>query len=135
MNSVKLSLLDFEITGPAEVGACGNAGSFRAKHRQSERLVLLHRFRPAEILLKNNPIINSPEMPDFTTPFMTGFTHLIKAAGSVYLVEPLPVAASLIDVWRTVLNQTPGRAIGVLEIMMKHIFDVLGILPENPNIL
>ena len=66
----ELKLQDFEIQGPAEVGTCGNTGSFRACHRRDGKPVLLHKFRPADNLLKHNPIIPTEEGIKRTTEWM-----------------------------------------------------------------
>ena len=98
-------LSDFEIQAAAEVGACGDHGSFRAMRRADRLPVLLHRFRPADTIHDICPATSA--VPDFDLPFVTSITDVVTAAGSVYLVEPLPTAVPVAKAWRAVLIQAP----------------------------
>ena len=119
------ALRDFSIEGAAELGACTGAQSFRAT-RQSDGLpVLLHKFRPAAALLDLEPLIADPEPPDFDKPFVTQFTDLFVAAGSAYLVEPLPPGVALSDLWRFVLQKRPDQAFIMITIAVRHLASIL----------
>ena len=125
MNYARLSFHDFMIQGPAKVGECGSTGSFRTVRRSDGLPVLLHRFRPALDILNHGPIIRNSETPDFTHPFLTRFTGIIEAAGSVYLVEPLPNAVAVESVWRSVLLQAPCEALSFLDAMVAQLTFVI----------
>jgi len=115
------NLRDFEIQAAAELGQCAGAQSFRAVRRRDKAPVLLHKFRPADSLLELGPMLESEDPPDFTKPFVTRFTDLFTAAGSAYLVEPLPVCFSLADAWRYVLLERPYQARAVTTILTRHL--------------
>jgi hypothetical protein len=83
--------------------------------------VLLHKFRPAQSLLELGPILDTSEPPDFAKPFMTRFTDMFAAAGSAYLMEPLPVCFSLSDAWRYVLLNRPYQAHTVTTTLTRHL--------------
>ncbi len=123
--STVTALRDFSIEGAAELGACTGAHSFRATRRSDGRPVLLHKFRPAEALLDLEPLIARPEPLDFTRPFVTQFTDLLVAAGSAYLVEPLPPSFALGDLWRFVLQKRPDRAFVVIAVVVRHLAAIL----------
>jgi hypothetical protein len=114
-------LRDFEIQAAAELGLCAGAQSFRAVRRCDATPVLLHKFRPAQSLLELGPILDLPEPPDFAGPFMTRFTDLFAAAGSAYLIEPLPDCFSLAEVWRHVLLNRPHQAHTVTTTLTRHL--------------
>ena len=114
-------LRDFDIQSAAEYGQCAGAQSFRAVCRGDDAPVLLHKFRPAQSLLDLGPILELPEPPDFTRPFVTRFTDIFAAAGSAYLVEPLPVCFSLCDAWRYVLQNRPHQAHTVTTTLTRHL--------------
>jgi hypothetical protein len=114
-------LRDFEIQAAAELGQCAGAQSFRAVRRADAMPVLLHKFRPAKSLLELRPVLDCAEPPDFTRPFLTRFTGLFTAAGSAYLVEPLPAGVSLSDAWRHVLLNRPHQAQAVAAILTHHL--------------
>jgi len=114
-------LRDFEIQAAAEYGQCAGAQSFRAIRHGDDTPVLLHKFRPAQSLLELGPILDSPEPPDFTRPFVTRFTDIFAAAGSAYLVEPLPVCFSLSDAWRYVLLNRPHQAHTITTTLTRHL--------------
>ncbi len=117
----QFSLQDFEIHSGADLGICGNKGSFRGKLRKNGLPVLLHRFRPAEYLLDSRPIIKDAKPPDFTVPFVTRFTGIFIGPGSVYLVEPLPLSIVLIDSWRSVLAKSPQNAFGFVKVLIEQL--------------
>ena len=119
------NLRDFEIQAAAELGQCASAQSFRAVRRCDGTPVLLHKFRPAESLLELKPILEFEGAPDFTKPFVTRFTDLFAAAGSAYLVEPLPVCFSLTDAWRYVLLERPHQARAVTTILTRHLLGLV----------
>lgn len=52
---------------------------------------------------------------------MTRFTDIFAAAGSAYLVEPLPVCLSLEDAWRYVLMNRPHQAHTVTTTLTRHL--------------
>ena len=83
--------------------------------------VLLHKFRPAKSLLELRPVIEHHQPPDFTKPFVTRFTDLFPAAGSVYLVEPLPICFSLPEVWRYVLVSRPHQATSLAAVLVHQL--------------
>jgi len=118
-------LRDFEIRAAAELGQCAGAQSFRAVRRCDGAPVLLHKFRPADSLLELKPVLESADPPDFTKPFLTRFTDLFAAAGSAYLVEPLPVCFSLADTWRYVLLNRPHQARAVTTILTRHLLGLV----------
>ena len=127
------SLHDFRITDAAHVLPCGNAGAFRAVRRWDQLPVVLHRFRPAGQLLAHEPMVQDVHPPDFRRPFVTRFVDIIEAAGSAYLVEPLPVVAVLEAVWRAVLLHTPREAVAVLKALARQLTS-LGTGPScNPQ--
>jgi hypothetical protein len=115
------NLRDYEIQAAAELGQCAGAQSFRAVRRCDDTPVLLHKFRPADSLLELGPVLECTDSPDFTKPFVTRFTDLFAAAGSAYLVEPLPVCFSLPDAWRHVLLNRPHQARAVTTILTRHL--------------
>ena len=117
----QFSLQDFEIHSGADLGTCGNKGSFRGKLRKNGLPVLLHRFRPAEYLLDSRPIIKDAKPPDFTVPFVTRFTSIFIGAGTAYLVEPLPLSITLTDAWRSVLAKSPKNAFGVVKVLIEQL--------------
>jgi hypothetical protein len=123
--STATALRDFSIEGAAELGVCTGAQSFRATRQSDGRPVLLHKFRPAEALLDLEPLIAGPEPPDFTQPFVTQFTDLFVAAGSAYLVEPLPPGFALADLWRFVLQRRPEQAFTVIAVVVRHLASIL----------
>jgi hypothetical protein len=114
-------LTDFEIRQGADIGPCNGAQSFRAIRRSDGMPVLLHKFRPARSLLDLRPIIEHRHAPDFTKPFVTRFTDLFSAAGSVYLVEPLPFCFSLPEVWRCVLVTRPHQAVSLAAVLVHQL--------------
>jgi len=118
-------LRDFEIQAAAELGQCAGAQSFRAVRRGDAMPVLLHKFRPAESLLELKPMLEYAEPPDFTKPFLTRFTDLFAAAGSAYLVEPLPVGIGLSEAWRHVLLHRPHQAQTVTAILTRHLLPLV----------
>jgi len=83
--------------------------------------VLLHKFRPAKSLLELRPVIEHRQPPDFTKPFVTHFTDLFQAAGSVYLVEPLPICFGLPEVWRYVLVSRPHQAVPLAAVLVHQL--------------
>jgi hypothetical protein len=87
--------------------------------------VLLHKFRPARSLLELGPILDAPEPPEFARPFMTSFTDLFAAAGSAYLIEPLPVCFSLSDAWRYVLLNRPHQARTITAALTRHLLPLV----------
>jgi hypothetical protein len=115
------NLRDFEIQAAAELGQCAGAQSFRAVRRSDGMPVLLHKFRPAQSLLELGPILDSSEPPDFAKPFMTRFTDMFAAAGSAYLMEPLPVCFSLSDAWRYVLLNRSHQAHTITTTLTRHL--------------
>lgn len=117
----RLSFHDFVIIGPAEFDCSGSRGGFRAIRRSDRLPVLLHRFRPPGTLLDPMPRIRRTDPPDFSQPFLTRFTGVLQAGGSAYLVEPLPVCASLQSAWRAVLLNTAGRAVGFVGILVTQL--------------
>ena len=123
--STATALRDFSIEGAAELGACIGAQSFRATRQSDGRPVLLHKFRPAGALLGLGPLIAGAEPPDFTQPFVTQFTDLFVAAGSAYLVEPLPPSFALGDLWRFVLQRRPDQAFVVIAVVVRHLAVIL----------
>lgn len=114
-------LRDYDIQAAADLGQCAGAQSFRAVRRCDDMPVLLHKFRPADSLLELGPVLEGVEPPDFAKPFMTRFTDLFAAAGSAYLVEPLPMCFSLADAWRYVLLSRPHQARAVTTILTRHL--------------
>jgi len=116
-----IKLTDFEIRQGAEIGRCNGAQSFRAVRRSDGMPVLLHKFRPAKSLLELRPLIEHRQPPDFTKPFVTHFTDLFPAAGSVYLVEPLPVCFGLPEVWRYVLVSRPHQAVSLAAMLVQQL--------------
>lgn len=114
-------LRDFEIQAATDCGQCAGAQSFRAVCRSDNASVLLHKFRPAQSLLGLGPILDSLDPPDFTRPFVTRFTDIFAAAGSAYLVEPLPICFSLADAWRYVLLNRPHQAHTVTTTLTRHL--------------
>jgi hypothetical protein len=125
VNARSPRLQDYTIQGPCEVRPRGNTGSFRAVRRRDGLTVLLHRFRPAGILVDRQPVIELTEAVDFTRPFMTRFSQIIVAAGSAYLVEPLPPSVPLADVWRTVLHQHPDDAVRVAHSLVAQLRQIM----------
>ncbi len=119
------NLRDFEIQAAAELGQCAGAQSFRAVRRADAMPVLLHKFRPAESLLELGPMLECTEAPDFTKPFMTRFTDLFAAAGSAYLVEPLPVGVSLSEAWHYVLLNRPHQAQAITATLTRHLLPLV----------
>jgi hypothetical protein len=119
------NLRDFEIQAAAELGQCAGAQSFRAVRRRDKAPVLLHKFRPVDSLLELGPMLESEDPPDFTKPFVTRFTDLFTAAGSAYLVEPLPVCFSLADAWHYLLLNRPHQARAVTAILTRHLLGLL----------
>lgn len=119
------ALRDFSIDRAADLGACAGAQSFRAT-RQSDGLpVLLHKFRPAAALLDLGPRIADLDPPDFDQPFVTQFTDLFVAAGSAYLVEPLPFGVTLSDLWRFALQKRPDQAFVIITVVVRHLASIL----------
>ena len=114
-------LRDFEIQAAAELGRCAGAQSFRAVRRCDGMPVLLHKFRPAQLLLDLGPILDTPNPPDFARPFVTRFTDLFVAAGSAYLIEPMPDCLGLSDAWRHVLLHRPHQAHTVATTLARHL--------------
>ncbi len=129
MNARSPRLQDYTIQGPCEVRPCGNMGSFRAVRRCDGLPVLLHHFRPAGILVDRQPDLELTEVVDFTQPFITRFSHVIVAAGSAYLVEPLPPSVPLADVWRTVLHQHTDDAVRVVHSLVAQLRQIV----SNPG--
>ena len=119
------NLRDFEIQAAAELGQCAGAQSFRAVRRSDAMPVLLHKFRPAESLLELGPVLEEGEPAEFTRPFVTRFTDLFAAAGSAYLVEPLPVGFGLSEAWRHVLLSRPHQAQAVTAILTRHLLSLV----------
>jgi hypothetical protein len=119
------ALQDFLIQDGAELGNCHGAQSFRAIRRLGGETVLLHKFRPAESLLALGPIVANREAPDFTRPFVTRFTDLFMAAGSAYLVEPVPPCSGLSTVWRYVLQKRAYQAVPVMTVLIWHMLRIL----------
>ncbi|MCL5282973.1 MAG: hypothetical protein M1376_24070 [Planctomycetes bacterium] len=119
------ALRDFSIEGAAELGVCAGAQSFRATRQSDGQPVLLHKFRPAAALLDLEPRIADPQPLDFDKPFVTQFTDLFVAAGSAYLVEPLPPGVALSDLWRFVLQKRPDQAFVVIAVVVRHLASVL----------
>ena len=70
-------------------------------------------------------MLECTEPPDFTKPFMTRFTDLFAAAGSAYLVEPLPVGVSLSEAWRYVLLNRPRQAEAITTILTRHLLPLV----------
>lgn len=121
----KASFHDFEIRGPAEVGACGNMGSFRAVRREDGLPVLLHRFRPAAILMEHDPSLATARPQDLGRTFLTGFIAIIEVAGSAYLVEPFPeICTSLMNVWRELLRTSPSEARQFASVVLGRLYNV-----------
>jgi hypothetical protein len=119
--SAELKLRDFEIQSAAKLGRCTGAQSFEAIRCDDNLPVLLHKFRPADSLLELDPAIEDASPPDFTKPFITRFTSVFAAAGSAYLVEPLPASLSLPEIWRYVLLNRPRQAGTVVGILARHL--------------
>ncbi len=129
------NLRDFEIQAAAELGQCAAAQSFRAVRRSDNSPVLLHKFRPADSLLELRPVLESVDPPDFTKPFVTRFTDLFAAAGSAYLVEPLPACFSLADAWHYVLLNRPHQARAVTAILTRHLLALVRQLAREQRCL
>lgn len=118
------TLHDFVIQGAAEIGECSGAQSFRAARRQDGAPVLLHKFRPAESLTALGPIVTAENLPDFSKPFVTRFTHLFVVAGSAYLVEPVPPCSGLREVWRYALQERPGQSLAVMTVLIRQMLSI-----------
>jgi hypothetical protein len=118
------TLRDFVIQGAAELGECGGAQSFRATRRNDGTPVLLHKFRPAAPLTALGLVLTAPEPPDFGRPFLTCFTDFFTAAGSAYLVEPLPVCSGLADVWRHILQKRPRQTVSVMTVLLQQMLTI-----------
>ena len=127
-----MTLHDFEITGPMDVRGCGNAGGFRAVRRRDQLPVLLHRFRPAAHYPAWAP---TGPAAIFETPFVTSFAGCFHAAGTAYLVEPLPECVPLLDAWHTVLRDGPADAAGFVLAFLIQAYWLLHTLtlPEVTN--
>lgn len=119
------NLRDFEIQAAAELGECAGAQSFRAVRRCDGVSVLLHKFRPAESLLELKPVLACADPPDSSRPFLTRFTDLFAAAGSAYLVEPLPACFGLADAWRHVVLNRPHQARSITAILTRHLLSLV----------
>lgn len=121
----KASFHDFEIRGSADVGACGNMGSFRAVRRVDGLPVVLHRFRPAAVLTEHEPSLTTAQPADFGRTFHTGFIAIIEVAGSAYLVEPFPeTCTSLMNVWRELLRTSSTKARHFAEVVIGRLHNV-----------
>ncbi len=70
-------------------------------------------------------MLESADSPNFTQPFITRFTDLFVAAGSAYLVEPLPVGINLSEAWRHVLLSRPQQAQAVTAILTRHLLPLV----------
>lgn len=125
------ALQDFAIQGAAELGGCSGAQSFRAVRQADGLPVLLHKFRPAESLIALEPRIARAGPPDCTKPFVTRFTDLFVAAGSAYLVEPLPPCLPLSDIWRHLLQTRSDRAFLVITVLVRHLLSIVGRLARH----
>jgi len=119
------ALQDFTIQGAAELGECHGAQSFRAVRRSNGERTLLHKFRPAEALIALGPRMGSADSPDFTGPFITRFTDVFVAAGSAYLVEPIPSCFNLDALWRYTLQRRPDLALPVVTVLLRHLLTVV----------
>jgi hypothetical protein len=111
----KESFHDYEIIGPAEAAVIGSTASFRVRRRRDRLPALMHRFRPAGALIDNAPLLQDERLLDFGRPFITGFTGFVQAAGSAYLLEPLPMCTFLTTIWRSLLWESPVSAPSFLE--------------------
>jgi len=70
-------------------------------------------------------MLESADSPNFTQPFITRFTDLFVAAGSAYLVEPLPVGINLSEAWRHVLLSRPHQAQAITAILTRHLLPLV----------
>jgi len=119
------SFHDFRISGAGEFPCLRSTGCFRANRRSDGLPVLLHRYRPPDMLLSYEPKIYNASPPEFTVPFVTRFIAIIQAAGSAYLVEPLPLCIPLEDAWRCILVDSPDQAIGFVHALIMQINEAL----------
>ena len=119
-----MTLTDFEIVGSAPFGSCGNAGTFRALCRRRNQPVLLHRFRPADLL--PGLMFDREPIPDFTRPFATRITAAVRGPGSVYLVEPIPLSAvELESAWRDLIIRSPPDSFNFVVRLIRQTLPVL----------
>ena len=124
MSSMKLT--DFEIVGSAQFGSCGNARTFRAICRRLNQPVLLHRFRPADLLLRHGLVLDGKAMPDFTRPFATRITAAIPGPGSIYLVEPIPPSAGELEsAWRDLIISSPATSFNFVVRLLRQMLPLL----------
>ena len=85
--------------------------------RQSDAAsILLHAIDPA-LEPQMGTAVFEPGPPDFTHPFVTRITGMIKDRGMLFLIEPLPPAVPLLDVWAQVLRDDPQNAVPVLRVL------------------
>jgi len=100
-------LQDYSIYSAGRFPCIGSNACFRARDKHTGLPVLLHRYRPAELLLDREPLVDGSEPPNFDEPFVTRFTGVFTVAGSAWLIEPLPDCVTAEDTWRTILQRTP----------------------------
>lgn len=124
------SFHDYEIRESASIGACGNMGSFRGVRREDGLPVLIHRFRPASALTERRPSLAAAQSENFGHTFVTGFIAIIEAAGSAYLVEPMPVCVGVLSVWCELLHGDPTRAVGFAHVIVLRLSDVVRRMPR-----
>jgi hypothetical protein len=124
------SFHDYEIRESASVGACGNMGSFRGVRREDGLPVLIHRFRPASTLMEQRPSLTASQPESFGHTFVTGFIAIIEAAGSAYLVEPLPVCVGVLSLWSELLHDDPTSAAGFARVIVFRLSDVVRRTPR-----
>jgi hypothetical protein len=88
-------------------GVRGIAGGqpVRLTHTPDGKSVLLHELDASIPSLLAEAAFD-PRLPSFATPFVTSFAGILSFLGKYYLVELLPPAVPLLDVWTfAVLNK------------------------------
>ena len=128
---MRSSLHDFEIRGAAEVPTCGTHGGFRAVRRRDGLSVILHRFRPPAELHHGQAFQPSGGVPSFDTPFVSRFTDSLEAAGSAYLVEPLPISVPAAEAWQAILTTSPECGQGFAEVLVEQVSTALSHLARD----
>jgi hypothetical protein len=124
MTARLISSAGFRLEEVSGLRGIGGAAPIRLTRISDSAAVLLHQISP-QTVTELAGVTFQPGCPDFSRPFVTRFAGILEQGGSLFLVEPLPPAVPLLDVWTTVLQTTPSAALGVLRALNRQLQQAL----------
>ena len=105
---------DHEWEDSGGLRGCGGTAIFRVSRRSDGASVLLHELDLATEARIDGATF-TPQVPDFSVPFVSNFLGTTVFSKRSLLVEAIPPSVPLVDAWRTILQHSPSKACGMLR--------------------